>query len=71
MPKLWQVNEATEKLQLIAGHGVKPAAGDYVISRGELCRLSIGRNGRLPIVPLVPDDLPVALSLMKQAAPRG
>lgn len=59
---LWRIDEATDKFVPVSGPAGKPAAGDYVINRGELCRLSIGRHGRLPIVPVAQEAAPVILA---------
>lgn len=62
-PTLWRIDETTDKFMPVTPTTAKPAAGDYVINRGELCRLWLGRHGRLPIVPVTPAAIPGVLAL--------
>lgn len=66
---LWRIDESTDKFISVTGPAVKPAVGDYVINRGELCRLHHGRHGRMPIVPVAQDVIPGVLAQF--AAQRG
>jgi hypothetical protein len=61
-PTLWRIDEATDKFRLLSGTAAKPAPGDYVINRGEVCRLWQGHNGRMPIVPVAPAVVPAVLA---------